>query len=106
MSELADLRQQREEELKKQAVMQQQQKQQEFEAEQKLNGLTNFLLTESARTRLNNVKLVNKELYLKVVQYLLLFYQSGKLPGKVSEKDLLEILKKLSEKKEIKITRK
>lgn len=106
MDELGDLRMQKKDELRKQLAEQQLRKQQEFEAEQKLNEITNAVLTDSARNRLNNVKLVNKGLYLNTLQYIILLYRSGRVSGKIDEPYLLSLLKKFSQTKEIKITRK
>ena len=77
----------------------------EQEAETQIAAVTRKILTEEARTRLNNVKLVNRELYMQAVQ-LLIYMQQNNPSGKISEQRLKELLKKLSAKRETKIVRK
>jgi len=96
------IKSQKMEELKKQ----QEEEQMQVEAEAKIASMVRGLLTEKARTRLNNVRLVNKELYLKAVQIILYLQKAGQLQGKLEENTLKEILDKVRNKKEIKITRK
>ncbi|MDP6670282.1 MAG: DNA-binding protein [archaeon] len=99
MTELDDARQKKMEELRqKQAA--------EAETEQKLDVLVKRLLTEEARARLSNVKLVNKEIYFKAVQTIIYLFNAGQVKGKIDEAQLKELLKKLAEKKEINIKRK
>jgi len=81
-------------------------KKQEAEAEAKIGAIVRSLLSDEARTRLNNVRLVNTELYLKAVQAILYLQNARQLQGKVSEQDLKQLLGKMGERKEIKITRK
>ncbi len=77
-----------------------------LEAEAKINSAVRSLLTEEARTRLNNVRLVNKEQYLKVAQVILYLQKAGQLQGKISEDELKQLLDRMSSKREIKIRRK
>lgn len=77
-----------------------------LEAEAKINSAVRSLLTEEARTRLNNVRLVNKEQYLKVAQVILYLEKAGQLQGKISEDELKQLLDRMSSKREIKIRRK
>jgi len=90
------------EELKKRQM----EEQELAEAEAKINATVKSMLSEEARVRLNNVRLVNHQLYLKAVQLLLYLQRSGNLQGKVSEEEVKKVLERLSSKKEIKIRRK
>jgi len=84
----------------------QMEEQKQAENEARISTAIRGLLTEEARTRLNNVKLVNKEAYLKAVQVILYLEKAGQLEGKVDENQLKQLLDKISSKKEIKIRRK
>ena len=81
-------------------------RQKALEAEAQLNRVVKTLLDDSARERLNNVKLVNSELYMKAVQAIIYLYNSGKIRGKISEAQLLQLLQTLRNKREITIRRK
>jgi len=98
------------EEAKKQKLQELRKKQLEeqaqAEAEAKISLAVKSLLEEQARTRLNNVKLVNKELYFKAVQAILYLQRAGQLQGKLSEDALKNLLDRLRDKREIKIKRK
>ncbi|MFA4855735.1 MAG: DNA-binding protein [archaeon] len=76
------------------------------EAESKIDFAVRNLLSEAARTRLNNVRLVNNELYLKAAQVILYLANEGQLQGRLEEPELKQLLDKLRNKREIKITRK
>jgi len=98
------------EEMKRKKLEELQEKKEEearvLEAEAKIASLAKNLLTEEARARLNNVGLVNKELYLKTVQAVLYLQRAGQLQGKLGEKEVKALLEKLSNKREITIKRK
>ncbi len=81
-------------------------RQKALEAEAQLNRVVKTLLDDSARERLNNVKLVNSELYMKAVQAIIYLYNSGKIREKISEAQLLQLLQTLRNKREITIRRK
>jgi len=106
MNDAEEIKQKKLEELKQQYVQQQTEEQKQLEAEAQLSALLRKILTDEARTRLNNVKLVNKELYLKASQAIMYLVQAKRLQGKMSEAELKELLLKLSAKKEMKIKRK
>jgi len=97
-----EIKRQRMEELKKRQL--EEEKQEETEA--KIALIIRSLLTDEARNRLNNVKIVNQQLYLKTVQTILYFQNGGQLKEKIGEEELKMLLEKLRNKKEIKITRK
>ena len=98
------------EEIKGQKMEEMKKRQREEEmqemAEAKIALAIRSLLSEEARNRLNNVKVVNKQLYLKAVQAILYLQRAGQLQGKIEEQELKMLLEKLRNKKEIKITRK
>ncbi len=109
MSDAADyngLREQRMKELKSQLAEQQEKQRKQAEAETQLDDTLKMLLEPEAKARLANVKLVNSQLYLKTAQVILYLYKTGKAAGKINDEQLKELLKKLSEKKEITIKRK
>ena len=99
MTELDEIKQKKMQELR-------QKQEAEAETEQKLDALVKSLLTEEARARLSNVKLVNKEVYFKAVQTIIYIFNAGQVQEKIDEVQLKELLKRLTEKKEIKIKRK
>jgi programmed cell death protein 5 len=79
--------------------------QQRIEAEEKIAVAVRSLLSEEAKSRLGNVALVNKGLYLKAAQVILFLQESGRLQGKISDEELKLVLERLSSKREIKIKR-
>ncbi len=100
-----ELRQQKLEELKKKLAEQQIEREQQTEVEAQVSGILRQTLTPEAKVRLSNVRLVNAELYAKVVQTLAYAHQQG-LAEKVDEKQLKGLLEKLNPKRETKIVRK
>ncbi|MFH1587038.1 MAG: DNA-binding protein [Candidatus Diapherotrites archaeon] len=106
MSEEDDIRKRKMEELKQQYAQQNSEEHRQLEAESQLSAVLRKVLTDEARARLNNVKLVNKDLYLRVSQALLYFVQANRLQGKMGDAELKDLLSKMSAKKEINIKRK
>ncbi len=98
------------EELKKQKTGELQKKQadeqQRLEAEAKMDSVLRSLLSEEAKARLGNVKLVNNELYYKAVQAIVYLANAGQLQGKMQEDELRLLLDKIRNKKKINIKRK
>jgi programmed cell death protein 5 len=80
--------------------------QQMLEAEAKMDSVLRTLLSDAAKARLGNVKLVNKELYYKAVQAIIYLANAGQLHGKIEEDELRLLLDKIRSKKEINIKRK
>jgi programmed cell death protein 5 len=87
-------------------IAQQQAQQEADQAQEQLDNVLRFLLEPEAKQRLANVRIANKPLYLKTAQALLMLYKAGQVNGKVSDAELKQLLEKLSEKREPKITRK
>ncbi|MFH1663321.1 MAG: DNA-binding protein [archaeon] len=82
------------------------QQERQIELENQIDSAMKLVLAEEARARLSNVRLVNRELYLKAAQSLIYLYKTGKVQGKVQEKELKKLLEQLSAKREISIKRK
>jgi DNA-binding TFAR19-related protein (PDSD5 family) len=94
------------EEMKKRKMEALQKRQLEEEAEAKISSMLRTLLDEKARIRLGNVKLVNKELYLKAVQAILYLQRAGQMQEKLGEEEVKALLEKMNVKREITIKRK
>ncbi len=79
----------------------------QMEMEQELKILEFKTLTKKSRERLSNVKIVNKDLYLTVMQVVIDLYNKGRINEKkrLDEEELLEILKKCREKRGFRIRR-
>ncbi len=84
--------------------LQQMQQMQQIEALKK--QILNKILSKEAYERLGRVRSANPELASQAELYLLQIYQSGKLKEKVSDQQMKEILRLLSEKRDFKITKK
>lgn len=96
-----------EEELIKKRMMEQQQlREQQKQLESQLEANTRKFLTDEARTRLTNIKLVDYEKYLKVSQLIMYAVQNNQIKGKIGEEELKALLMRISQKKEMKIRRK
>jgi|SRR3989344_4449036 len=102
MSEEEDLKQRKMEEMKKQVESQQRQE----AVEMQIDSVLKRVLTDEARERLNNVKVINKELYMKATQAIIYFVNNSRIEGKLSDNEVKLLLQKLSQKKEINIRRK
>lgn len=99
MSEEEELKQKKMEELQKQYLQQQANAEKQNQQEQEIDLLARTVLTPEAKARLANIKMVNPEKYLKVIQQLMMFLRSGKLREKISDEQLKKLLEMLSEKK-------
>lgn len=79
---------------------------QKQQAEEALKSAMTQILDEKARERLSNLRLVKPDTAIQLEFYLFQLYQTGQVKEKITEEQLIMILKKLGEKKEFKITRK
>ena len=79
---------------------------QKQQAEETLKNAMPHILDEKARERLSNLKLVKPDLAMQLEFYLFQLYQTGLVKEKITEEQLIMVLKKLSEKRDFKITRK
>ncbi len=93
---------QQQQQLQEQLQVQAQQQQ----LEQVLRIIKMQILEPKARERLANLKLVKPELAAQLEIYLAQLYQSGQIRSKISDEQMIAILKKLSEKRDYKIKRK
>ena len=96
------LMQQRTQEMQEHMQTQMQQKQ----LEGQLKAVSWQILEPPARERLNNLRVVKPEIAMQLEAYLAQLYQAGQLKQKITEEQLVQILKKLGEKRDIKIRRK
>ena len=106
MSDYEQAREAKLKELQAQAQQQHAQQTQQATAERQLNEGLKRILTPEAKERLSNIRLIKPELYTRVAEFVLYLAQSGKVQGKVTEEQVKQVLQKLSEKRETKITRK
>jgi programmed cell death protein 5 len=67
--------------------------------------LLGTILTKEAYERLARVRFANPDLASQAELYILQIYQSGKLQNNITDQQMKEILKLLSEKKDFKIKR-
>ncbi len=88
------------------SLEQQQQTQQMQQTEEVLKKVMSQVLDMKARERLSNMKLVNPEVAMQLQMYLAQLYQSGQLRERITDEQLVMILRKLTEKRETKIKRK
>ncbi len=106
MDELEALKQKKMAELRARAEQKTEAEQQENDAEERLAAMVKGLVTEGARTRLFNVKLVNRGLYLKALQTIVMLARNRQLSAKLDEDQMRGLLAQLNDKKEIHIKRK
>ncbi len=101
-----ELRQRKIEELQQTYQQQREAEQRQLEAEIQAQALLKKYLDEKALERLNNVKLVNRELYAKAFQAVMAMVQRGYVTEKINEGQIKQILFKLKPEKEFTIRRK
>ncbi len=63
------------------------------------------IISPEGRERLSRVKIVKPELVSQIEEYLLKAYAAGKIKKVISEEEIIELLKALSEKREFRIRR-
>ena len=104
-----------EEEIKKKLMQQRLQQQlqeslqgqmQEKQMEEALKQIKLHVLDAKARERLNNLKLVKPDLAMQLEMYLAQLYQSGQIKGKITDEQMVSILKKISPSRDFSINRK
>ena len=82
------------------------QKDQEIAEQAKINQILNAFLTDPAKERLSNVRLVNKNLFQNALQAIVFLAQQGKIEQKIDDDEMKVLLERLNQKKEINIRRK
>jgi programmed cell death protein 5 len=107
-----------EEEIKKKLLAQRMQEQQNAmsqahgeaaqmkQAEDALRAVMSQILEPKARDRLNNLKMVKPDVAMQLQLYLAQLFQAGQIPTKITDEQMVTILRKLTEKRETKIRRK
>jgi programmed cell death protein 5 len=104
-----------EDELKKRLIQQRMQEQmqdqfaaqaQQQQMEATLKIITSQILDGKARERLSNLKVARPELAMQLEMYLAQLYQGGQLRTKITDDQLVMILRKLTERRDTKISRK
>jgi len=101
-----EIREKKLSELKKKYAEQQQNEKETAEAENRLDLVLRQVLEPEAKSRLSNVKLVNRELYLKATQAIVYLVNNGRVSGKISDAQLKNLLEQMiPRKKEISIRR-
>ncbi len=84
----------------------QQQASQAREMEDALKMAMTQILDNKARERLSNLKLVKPDVAMQLQMYLVQMFQAGQITQKITDEQLVVILRKLTEKRETKIRRK
>ena len=75
------------------------------QAQQAVKKITSQILDNRARERLSNLRTVKPELAMQLEVYLAQMHQLGQIKGKITDEQLVMILKKIGEKKEFRIRR-
>jgi DNA-binding TFAR19-related protein (PDSD5 family) len=82
-----------------------QEMEQQRQIEEMKKKIISAILTRESFERLGRVRSINPNLAAQAELYLLQIYQTGKLREKIPDEKMREILKVLSEKRDIKIKR-
>ena len=101
-----EIKKQMQQRIEKQIIQSRIQEIQTKETEKMLKNIASKILDRKAYERLMNLKLVKPDLALQLELYFAQLYQTGQLKTKITEAQFVEILKKVSEKKEFRIKRK
>ena len=104
--EMEAIRQRKLAELQQQQAAQEAQEEQKATLEAQKQSILRQILTEEARQRLANIKLVRPQVAEAVEMRLIQLAQQGSLSAKLTDEQLKEILTVLSEKKKTTIKRK
>ncbi len=104
--ELEEIKKKKMEQLKQQQEGQDQQKEAEEQMRAQKKALLRQVLTADARERLGNIRVARPELADRIESQIISLAQRGATQGKIDDKTLKELLKKLKgNKKEINIKR-
>ena len=100
-----------EEEIKRKMLQQRmqsslEQQQQAQQMEEVLKTVMSQILDTKAKERMSNLKMVKPEIATQLEMYLAQLYQSGQLKERITDEQLVMILRKLTENRETKIKRK
>ena len=100
--EMDELRRKRAEELQNQAAREQDAQKQQEQAEsanQQKQSILRSILSDQAKQRINNIKLVNPQMAEAIENQLINLAQSGRVRGIISEEQLLQMLRELQNSK-------
>ena len=95
-----------EEEEIKNRILQQRLAEENKKTEEAVKAAVSLVLEPKAKERLNNIRVVKPEVAQQLEIYLSQLYHSGQLKTKISEDQLVQILRKINEKREVNIKRK
>ena len=107
--ELDELRKKRQAEVQKQLAEKEQQEEAKAEYETQRQRILMNLLTDDARTRLNNIKMANPDFAISLENQLIQLSQSGRIRTKITDDQLKSMLRQIQDRsgsKEIHIKRK
>lgn len=107
--ELEELRRRRQAELQKQLSEKEQQEEVKAQYETQRQRVLISLLTDEARTRLNNIKMANPDFATSLENQLIQLSQSGRIRNKITDDQLKTMLRQIQDRsrtKEFHITRK
>ncbi len=96
--EMDELRRKRTEELQNQAAREQDAQRQNEKAEsvnQQKQSILRSILSDQAKQRINNIKLINPQMADAIENQLISLAQSGRVRGVISEEQLLQMLREL-----------
>jgi len=106
LSDIEDIRRKRMQELQQKAAESEVQEQARQELEMQKKQVLMQILTPEARGRLANLRLTKPEFVEQVELQIIQLAQMGRIQSKINDKQLKELLKKLTgQKREINITR-
>ena len=100
--EMDELRRKRVEELQNQSAREQDvqsQREQAESANQQKQSILRSILSDQAKQRVNNIKLVNPQMAEAIENQLITLAQSGRIRGVISEEQLLQMLRELQNSK-------
>ncbi len=97
--ELEAIRQRKLAELQQEALRRQHEEEQRRQTEMKIQSILRSVLTEDARARLQNIKLVKPELAQAVEYQLVSLAQSGQLRTKITDEQLKNLLAQIQGRK-------
>ncbi|MDE1850634.1 MAG: hypothetical protein KGH54_02455 [Candidatus Micrarchaeota archaeon] len=80
-----------------------QKRMQEQQLEQQKRDILKRFLTVEAYERMANVRIASPEVYNKMIEVIISMYQSNRLPGKITEAQIKDLLARLTAKEEPKI---
>lgn len=105
--DIEELKEKKLEELKQKLLERKKAEEEAAQAEAQLESILRNALSAEAKARLGNVRIVNRELYLKTAQAIVFLFQSNKLSKKIDDNEMRLLLERLSGRKpEFKIVRK